>query len=149
MIFAAFTRDSSSTETPTQHLAFHQSISVCLSKSSSARFHCAVLLSCASTIRKSRLHDAQGPDRSDGKASSSTEEQARSTLERLRVLQSHLCSYVQRSVPVVKVDLANFSDTLDRLHDYLLLCIQMAMEQDEADVHEQTASASTEDSPSV
>ncbi|BDA48634.1 probable 2-phosphoglycerate kinase at N-terminal half [Coccomyxa sp. Obi] len=73
-----------------------------------------------------------GPVR-DGEALGGAEERARSTLERLRVLQSHLCSYVQRSVPVVKVELANFNETLDRLHDYLLLCIQMAMEQDKAD----------------
>lgn len=81
------------------------------------------------------LGDVQGPAR-DGEASGGPEERARSTLERLRVLQSHLCSYVQRSVPVVKVELANFNETLDRLHDYLLLCIQMAMEQDEADAHQ-------------
>ncbi len=74
----------------------------------------------------------QGPAR-DGESLNGAEERARNTLERLRVLQSHLCSYVQRSVPVVKVELANFNETLDRLHDYLLLCIQMAMEQDEAD----------------
>ncbi|EIE20940.1 hypothetical protein COCSUDRAFT_54287 [Coccomyxa subellipsoidea C-169] len=71
----------------------------------------------------------------DGEASGGPEERARSTLERLRVLQSHMCSYEQRCVPVVKVELANFNETLDRLHDYLLLCIQMAMEQDEADAH--------------
>ncbi len=77
---------------------------------------------------------AQGAAR-DGEASDGPEERARSTLERLRVLQSHMCSYEQRCVPVVKVELANFNETLDRLHDYLLLCIQMAMEQDEADAH--------------
>ncbi len=54
-----------------------------------------------------------------------------SILERLRLLQNHLCGYEARSVPVVKLELANFNQTLDRLHDYLLMCIQMAMEQDE------------------
>lgn len=56
-------------------------------------------------------------------------------LGRLRLLQSHLCSYAQRSVPVVNLDLANFNDTLDDLHDYLLLCIQMALEEDDGQDH--------------
>jgi hypothetical protein len=51
-------------------------------------------------------------------------------LGRLRLLQSHLCSYAQRSIPVVRLNLANFNDTLDDLHDYLLLCIQMALEEE-------------------
>ena len=55
---------------------------------------------------------------------------AEGTLRRLRVLQSHLCGYALRSIPVVDMELASFNDTLDRLHDYLLLCIEMAMEQD-------------------
>ena len=55
-------------------------------------------------------------------------DRTRRTLERVRVLQEHLCSYAQRSVPVVKLELADFNAALDRLHDYLLLCIQMAME---------------------
>lgn len=54
-------------------------------------------------------------------------------LSRLRLLQSHLCAYAQRSVPVVNLHLANFNETLDELHDYLLLCIQLALEEDEAD----------------
>ena len=53
-------------------------------------------------------------------------------LERLRLLQSHLCAYAQRSVPVVNLELASFNETLDGLHDYLLLCIQIALEEDEA-----------------
>ena len=57
---------------------------------------------------------------------------SKEVLSRLRLLQSHLCGYAQRSVPVVNLDLANFNDTLDGLHDYLLLCIQMALEEDEA-----------------
>jgi hypothetical protein len=57
------------------------------------------------------------------------EERARATLERLRGLQAHLCGYAARSVPIVRLELANFNDALDRLHDYLLLCIQMAMQE--------------------
>ena len=57
------------------------------------------------------------------------EHKVKATLERLRVLQAHLCGYAARSVPVVTLELANFNDALDRLHDYLLLCIQMAMQE--------------------
>ena len=53
-------------------------------------------------------------------------------LDRLRLLQSHLCAYAQRSVPVVNLELGTFNDTLDDLHDYLLLCIQIALEEGEA-----------------
>ena len=67
---------------------------------------------------------------SQGSLQSSSE-----VLGRLRLLQSHLCSYAQRSVPVVNLDLANFNDTLDDLHDYLLLCIQMALEEDDGQDH--------------
>lgn len=44
-------------------------------------------------------------------------------------LQAHLCGYEARAVPVVRTGLADFGDTLDRLHDYLLTCIQVALEQ--------------------
>ena len=54
-------------------------------------------------------------------------------LSRLRLLQSHLCAYAQRSVPVINLNLANFNDILDELHDYLLLCIQLALEEDEVE----------------
>ena len=55
---------------------------------------------------------------------------AAATLGRLRALQAHLTGYAARSVPVVRLELAAFNEALDRLHDYLLLCIQMAMEHD-------------------
>ena len=58
---------------------------------------------------------------------------SKEVLSRLRLLQSHLCAYAQRSVPVINLNLAHFNDTLDELHDYLLLCIQLALEEDEAD----------------
>jgi hypothetical protein len=32
-------------------------------------------------------------------------------------------------VPVVRTGLGGFGDTLDRLHDYLLTCIEMALAQ--------------------
>ena len=58
---------------------------------------------------------------------------SKEVLSRLRLLQSHLCAYAQRSVPVISLHLANFNETLDELHDYLLLCIQLALEEDDGD----------------
>ena len=54
---------------------------------------------------------------------------ADATYKRLQLLQDHLCSYAERNVPVVTLDLANFSDTMEHLHDYLLQCIESAMQQ--------------------
>ena len=54
---------------------------------------------------------------------------ANATYTRLRFLQDYLCTYAERSVPVVPINFANFSDTLDQLHDYLLQCIESAMQQ--------------------
>ena len=54
---------------------------------------------------------------------------ANATYDRIRLLQDHLCTYEERNVPVVSINFANFADTLDQLHDYLLQCIESAMEQ--------------------
>eukprot|EP00891_Asterochloris_glomerata_P001467 jgi/Astpho2/1467/fgenesh1_pm.00026_%23_1_t len=39
-----------------------------------------------------------------------------------------LCRYAQRDVPVVHVSIASFPTVLDKLHDYLLKCIEVAMQ---------------------
>ena len=54
---------------------------------------------------------------------------ANATYSRIRLLQDHLCTYAERNVPVIPISFANFSDTLDQLHDYLLQCIESAMAQ--------------------
>lgn len=54
---------------------------------------------------------------------------ANATYDRIRLLQDLLCTYEERNVPVVCINFANFSDTLDQLHDYLLQCIEGAMQQ--------------------
>ena len=55
---------------------------------------------------------------------------ANATYDRIRLLQDHLCTYEEHNVPVVfSINFANFSDTLDQLHDYLLQCIEGAMQQ--------------------
>ena len=48
--------------------------------------------------------------------------------QRLNSLQDRLCRYAQRSVPVVHVSIASFPTVLDKLHDYLLKCIEVAMQ---------------------
>lgn len=55
---------------------------------------------------------------------------ANAIYSRIRLLQEHLCTYSERNVPVVQINFANFSDTLDQLHDYLLQCIGSAMQQE-------------------
>lgn len=47
-------------------------------------------------------------------------------LHRLRVLQDYLCAYGSVGVPVVGVGVGSFNETLDKLHDYLLRCIEMS-----------------------
>ena len=51
-----------------------------------------------------------------------------SVYERLHSLQDRLCRYAQRNVPVVHVSIASFPTVLDKLHDYLLKCIEVAMQ---------------------
>ena len=52
-------------------------------------------------------------------------------LPRLRVLQAHLERAAAAGVPVVDVNVSSFQETLDALHDYVLQCIQLALEQEE------------------
>lgn len=56
------------------------------------------------------------------------DDQVAGVCRRLDTLQGHLCSYAARSVPVVGINFTTFHDTLDRLHDYLLQCMELAME---------------------
>lgn len=51
-----------------------------------------------------------------------------SVYQRLHSLQDRLCRYAQRDVPVVHVSIASFPTVLDKLHDYLLKCIEVAMQ---------------------
>eukprot|EP01025_Chloroclados_australasicus_P021719 TRINITY_DN2273_c0_g1_i9.p1 TRINITY_DN2273_c0_g1~~TRINITY_DN2273_c0_g1_i9.p1 ORF type:complete len:1144 (-),score=201.51 TRINITY_DN2273_c0_g1_i9:348-3779(-) len=44
---------------------------------------------------------------------------------RMRVLQEYLEAYKHHGVPVVKIEIGRFRDALDRLHEYLLQCIEM------------------------
>jgi hypothetical protein len=54
-------------------------------------------------------------------------------LERMRVLEARLCAYEALGVPVVTLRLLDAQDGVDQLHDYLLQCIQMAMEASRRD----------------
>ncbi|GAB4819330.1 hypothetical protein N2152v2_006376 [Parachlorella kessleri] len=48
-------------------------------------------------------------------------------LRRLQVLQDYLRAYGAVGVPVVEVNVGGFHATLDKLHDYLLACIEMSL----------------------
>lgn len=49
-------------------------------------------------------------------------------LRRMRLLQEYLCAYEAQGLPVVKVSYGNFSEALDKLHEYILQCIKVAMQ---------------------
>lgn len=64
------------------------------------------------------------------KAGSGWQSQGRTheVLERMRILESRLAAYEAVGIPVVTLRLLDAQDSVDQLHDYLLQCLQMAME---------------------
>mmetsp|Transcript_20455 Transcript_20455/g.61589 ORF Transcript_20455/g.61589 Transcript_20455/m.61589 type:complete len:709 (-) Transcript_20455:317-2443(-) len=50
------------------------------------------------------------------------------TLASLRGIQDHLRHYQGHSVPVVRISATTFTRTLDEVHDYLLQCMQLAVD---------------------
>jgi hypothetical protein len=55
-------------------------------------------------------------------------------LRRVRLLQEYLCAYEAQGLPVVKVSYGAFGEALDRLHEYVLQCIKVAMQSRQAPV---------------
>eukprot|EP00878_Enallax_costatus_P009178 GHUV01009595.1.p1 GENE.GHUV01009595.1~~GHUV01009595.1.p1 ORF type:complete len:371 (+),score=144.07 GHUV01009595.1:72-1115(+) len=53
---------------------------------------------------------------------------AQEALRRMRLLQEYLCAYEAQGLPVVKVSYGNFGEALDKLHEYILQCIKVAMQ---------------------
>jgi hypothetical protein len=53
-------------------------------------------------------------------------------LRRVRLLQEYLCAYEAQGLPVVKVSYGAFGEALDRLHEYVLQCIKVAMQSRQA-----------------
>jgi hypothetical protein len=49
-------------------------------------------------------------------------------LRRVRLLQEYLCAYEAQGLPVVKVSYGAFGEALDKLHEYVLQCIKVAMQ---------------------
>jgi hypothetical protein len=49
-------------------------------------------------------------------------------LQRVRLLQEYLCAYEAQGLPVVKVSYGAFGEALDKLHEYVLQCIKVAMQ---------------------
>jgi hypothetical protein len=55
-------------------------------------------------------------------------EQVREAIRKARVLQDYLCVYEGQGLPVVRVSYGNFGEALDKLHEYILQCIKVAMQ---------------------
>jgi hypothetical protein len=53
-------------------------------------------------------------------------------LRRVRLLQEYLCAYEAQGLPVVKVSYGAFGEALDKLHEYVLQCIKVAMQSRQA-----------------
>eukprot|EP00775_Hariotina_reticulata_P011609 gene11609-11753_t len=53
---------------------------------------------------------------------------AEDAIRRMRLLQEYLCAYEAQGLPVVKVSYGSFGEALDKLHEYILQCIKVAME---------------------
>jgi hypothetical protein len=53
--------------------------------------------------------------------------QAGEALRRMRLLQDYLCAYEAQGLPMVKVSYGAFGEALDKLHEYVLQCIKVAM----------------------
>ncbi|GIL89441.1 hypothetical protein Vretimale_18925 [Volvox reticuliferus] len=50
-------------------------------------------------------------------------------LRRAQTIQEYLCNFESQGMPVLNVRYGNFGEALDVLHEYVLMCIQAAMEQ--------------------
>lgn len=61
-------------------------------------------------------------------ASGAVQVGAPEALRRMRLLQEYLCAYEAQGLPVVKVSYGNFGEALDKLHEYILQCIKLAMQ---------------------
>jgi hypothetical protein len=51
-------------------------------------------------------------------------------VQRAQRLQAYLCSFEAQGLPVVKLSYGCFGDALDKLHEYVLQCIKVAMQWD-------------------
>ncbi|GLI69616.1 hypothetical protein VaNZ11_014283 [Volvox africanus] len=55
--------------------------------------------------------------------------EAEEVLRRAQTIQQYLCTFESQGMPVLNVRYGNFGEALDVLHEYVLMCIQAAMEQ--------------------
>lgn len=65
---------------------------------------------------------------SGGGGAGAAEPDASAVLRRLRALQAYLSSYSAVGVPVVEVGVGSFQETLDKLHNYLLQCLELSLQ---------------------
>jgi hypothetical protein len=67
-------------------------------------------------------YDGSGP--ADGELH---ERELAEGLARMRALQEYLVTFEAAGLPVVKLQYGDFGDVLDKLHEYILQCIKLAM----------------------
>lgn len=69
-----------------------------------------------------------GPDGGGSSGGGGSDVTLPEALRRMRLLQEYLCAYEAQGLPVVKVSYGAMSEALDKLHEYILQCIKVAMQ---------------------
>jgi hypothetical protein len=69
-----------------------------------------------------------GAQGADGMLQQQSDVTVSEALRRVRLLQEYLCAYEAQGLPVVKVSYGAFGEALDKLHEYVLQCIKVAMQ---------------------
>jgi hypothetical protein len=69
-----------------------------------------------------------GAQGADGMSQQQSDVTVSEALQRVRLLQEYLCAYEAQGLPVVKVSYGAFGEALDKLHEYVLQCIKVAMQ---------------------
>ncbi len=64
-----------------------------------------------------------------GAAGGGRDPELQAGLARARVLQDYLVAFEAAGLPVVRVQYGEFGEVLDKLHEYILQCIKLAMVQ--------------------
>jgi hypothetical protein len=64
-----------------------------------------------------------------GAAAGGRDEALLAALARARALQDYLAAFEAAGLPVVRLQYGQFGEVLDKLHEYILQCIKLAMMQ--------------------
>lgn len=74
------------------------------------------------------MHTATSGCQAGGGVAEGGDVSVQEALRRVRLLQEYLCAYEAQGLPVVKVSYGAFGEALDKLHEYVLQCIKVAMQ---------------------